>query len=30
MLVVINHLVAQYPLTLPLFDLDHGKMVVLK
>lgn len=29
-LVVINHLVAQYPLTLPLFDLDRGKMVVLK
>lgn len=29
-LVVINHLVAQYPLTLALFDLDRGKMVVLK
>lgn len=29
-LVVINHLVAQYPLTLALFDLDHSKMVVLK
>lgn len=29
-LVVINHLVAQYPLTLALFDLDRCKMVVLK
>lgn len=29
-LVVINHLVAQYPLTLALFDLDRSKMVVLK
>jgi len=29
-LVVINHLVAQYPLTLVLFDLDRSKMVVLK
>lgn len=29
-LVVINHLGAQYPLTLALFDLDRSKMVVLK
>lgn len=29
-LVVINHLVAQYPLTLAAFDLDPSKMVVLK
>lgn len=29
-LVVINHLGAQYPLTLALFDLDRRKMVVLK
>lgn len=29
-LLVINHLVAQYPLTLALFDLDRSKMVVLK
>lgn len=30
MLVVINHLVAQYPLTWALFDLDRSKMVGLK
>lgn len=29
-LVVINHLVAQYPLTLALFDLGRSKMAVLK
>lgn len=29
-LVVINHLVPQYPLTWALFDLDRSKMVVLK
>lgn len=29
-LVAINHLVAQYPLTLTPFDLDRSKMVVLK
>lgn len=29
-LVVINHLVAQYPLTLSLFDLGRSKMAVLK
>lgn len=29
-LVVINHFVAQYPLTRALFDLDCSEMVVLK
>ncbi len=29
-LIVINHLVAQYPLTLALFDLGRSKMAVLK
>lgn len=29
-LVVINHLAVQYPLTLAVFDLDHSKTVVLK
>lgn len=29
-LIVINHLVAQYPLTLALFDLHRSKMLVLK